>query len=99
MEQKGDLRDENTRNVIAGLLMKAKNDPSFALKMISDLDGLIDELKVKVNPNDAAYKELALKIYHFKQTAVPSFIDDMPELNVDRNGAKIAFEVVSALYF
>ena len=61
-----DYKKIDTKAAVAGLLVKAKNDPSFALKMIADLDGVIDDLNLKINPEDEAYKELALKIYHFK---------------------------------
>jgi len=64
-----------TEQVVAGLLAKSRNDSAFALRMIEDLDGVVRELNVKVDPTDDAYKELALKIYHFKHSSLSQFID------------------------
>lgn len=94
-----DYKKIDTKAAVAGLLVKAKNDPSFALKMIADLDGVIDDLNLKINPEDEAYKELALKIYHFKHTSLTSFVDSMPKLDIERDQLEGVFGKVESFYF
>lgn len=78
-----EMKDNPTNISLALLLNKARTDTKLAAALISDLDKVIDEYKLVVDPNDKVYQELSLRLYHFRNTQITSFIESLgKEFNV-----------------
>lgn len=78
-----EMKENPTNMSLALLLNKARTDTKLAASIIADLDKVIDEYKLVVDPNDKVYQELSLRLFHFRNTQVAGFVEEIvKEFNV-----------------
>jgi hypothetical protein len=71
-----DPRDPS-RLSLSLLMNRARTDTKLAAAMIADLDKVINEYKLTVDPKDKVYQELSLRMYHFRNTQVTTFVESL----------------------